>query len=328
MPQTGVQDNGPSTGNSNRRRRTLRNNASKEGGLGFIPPLGPQATFGYSSQLAQLRGDYLTKLAELTQTAKGFRSQFRLDRSNIIAARRAGLGDAANSALERGMLGSSVDVEGRSGVKADAAAALASAKAARDAGIQAAKQNKLLASNLFHSGVLATLADKRAAQAQAAAQSFQSDEFDTGAMDRSGQVDVSQLQLDLPNWYSPQLVTTGGGVTLSAPAAGALRQLNKQLGVVITGGGYRSVAAQQALDRNGDGIKDGSNGVAVAPPGQSWHNAGLAIDIAAGLRSRPDWPRIVRALRAAGWRDNVPGEPWHFSYRVGSPAGAGNPGIR
>lgn len=202
MPITepGTSNNGPNTGNTRRRRNTLRNNASKEGGLGFIPPLGPQQTFGYATQLSQLRGDYLTKLAELTQTAKGFRSQFRLDKANIIAARRQALGDASNSAIERGMLGSSVDVEGRAGVKAEAAAALAGARAAKKAGIQASKQQKLLASNLFHSGVLATLADKRAAQAAAAAQSFQNDEFDSGGGGKTGSVagDIAASQLGAP----------------------------------------------------------------------------------------------------------------------------------
>ena len=329
LSDPGTSGNGPSTGNNNRKRNTLINNSSKSnpygGGFGFpgIPPLDPYSTYNYASQLARLRSGYLQTLQGLKRTAKGAREEFRVNKADIAAAKLQGLGQATNTAIERGLLGSSIDVEGRVAVRGEAARALAEAKRLRDQTVRQAKLDRIWATTDFTTGAADLAAQQAMQQAQEAQQNFSDNLYDGPT---TGKVDTSTFTKPLPNWYNPQL-GSWNGTTLSVSALGSLQQVSKQVGVIISGGGYRSYETQAGLDTNNDGIKDGSNGVAVAPEGGSWHEVGLAVDVSSTLRSRADWPRIVRALRAAGWRDNVPGEPWHFAYRVGEAAGRGNPSI-
>lgn len=214
MPQTGVQNNGPKAGNGNRNRNTLRNNASKTSGYPGIPPLSPSGTVEFAEKLATLRGDYLTQLAQLRMDSRGARAQYRLDKANVLDARRTDLAAAANDAIERGVFGSSADIEARAGIRAEAVRALAEARSARNARVQAARQGKLLANNNYNTSVLATLADKRAAQAEAAAQSFQNDEFDSGGGGKTGNKagDIAAAQLGAPYiWADLNPVGKAGG---------------------------------------------------------------------------------------------------------------------
>jgi LAS superfamily LD-carboxypeptidase LdcB len=49
-----------------------------------------------------------------------------------------------------------------------------------------------------------------------------------------------------------------------------------------------------------------------APPGYSWHQRGLAIDVA---QASLDTPGVVIALQEAGWCQTLPGsDPGHFSF--------------
>lgn len=98
---------------------------------------------------------------------------------------------------------------------------------------------------------------------------------------------------------------SGLGVTLARPAMKSLRQIARELGLQGTdfGGGYRSPSEQSSLYAQKPGV--------AAPPGSSYHQEGLAIDLAAALQNA----RVEAALRAAGW-NQLPGEPWHWSYGV------------
>jgi len=56
----------------------------------------------------------------------------------------------------------------------------------------------------------------------------------------------------------------------------------------------------------------GPSGMAVAPPGRSPHEKGLAIDI-----QNYNDPRAVAAMNRQGLRQKVPGDPVHFSFADG-----------
>lgn len=91
------------------------------------------------------------------------------------------------------------------------------------------------------------------------------------------------------------------GVTLARPAARSLAGIFRP-GMDI-GGGYRSPGEQSSLYASKPGV--------AAPPGSSYHQEGLAIDLASQFQK----PRWERQLAAAGW-NQLPGEPWHWSYGV------------
>lgn len=98
----------------------------------------------------------------------------------------------------------------------------------------------------------------------------------------------------------PRLVTDYG-VTLARPAMRSLRSIFGNRDIDL-GGGYRT-AQEQA----------GMNPALAAPVGQSYHQEGLAIDLAAAFQ-KAKWER---ALAQAGWNRFSPqGEPWHWSYGV------------
>ena len=93
-------------------------------------------------------------------------------------------------------------------------------------------------------------------------------------------------------------------------------------GITLTGGGYRSAAAQIQIRRN-NGCPDVYRSPAsacsppTARPGQSMHEQGLAIDFqcnGALIRSRngPCWSWLVANAARFGFR-NLPAEPWHWS---------------
>lgn len=124
-----------------------------------------------------------------------------------------------------------------------------------------------------------------------------------------GGVNLATFQKPLPDWYRPQLVTWQG-VTLQVDAMRALQRASRMVGVPITGGGFRSHARQVQLYQQKPGL--------AAPPGYSYHEVGLAIDVdIQRLKALGLWERARRALLAVGFRQFDPkGEPWHFSYVV------------
>lgn len=108
-------------------------------------------------------------------------------------------------------------------------------------------------------------------------------------------------QVDVLGPDDPRLVSRYG-VTLARPAMRSLVDIFGNRNVDI-GGGYRSPGEQASLYANKPGV--------AAPPGSSYHQEGLAIDLAAAFQKA----RWERQLAAAGW-NRLPGEPWHWSYGV------------
>lgn len=111
-------------------------------------------------------------------------------------------------------------------------------------------------------------------------------------------VDVLQ-----PN--DPRLVTRFG-VTLAKPAMHSLADIVQQLGYHgDVGGGYRSPQGQADIYAQKPGL--------AAPPGSSYHQEGLALDLASALQNA----QASKLFQQAGWNQFSPsGEPWHWSYGV------------
>src|SRR6266545_810979 len=166
-------DNGPRAGRSTgRQRNTLMNNASK----GYnIPAVPPGSAVGYGNQLGTLQMQLFQRLADIAAQQGGLRGQFLQQRAGLIAQRKQGIVDVQNSMLDRGVLGSSVDVTGRTKVRAATEQGIQAAWQQRQEGLLGLQRERLGAQNEYYSGVFNIMAQRRAEQAQMANQSFLQD---------------------------------------------------------------------------------------------------------------------------------------------------------
>ena len=130
-----------------RNRNTVVNNASHGAGMP-APPVSPGSAVSAGDQMAQGTYQYLQQLALLKQQAAMLRGQRRQSIADARATRVQEMAGTVNSALDRGILNSSVDLAGRAGVIANQAAA------------------KVQAQQQFAQGMLATKMDTLDAQAQ------------------------------------------------------------------------------------------------------------------------------------------------------------------
>lgn len=111
-----------------------------------------------------------------------------------------------------------------------------------------------------------------------------------------------------------QLASIGAGQRLYRPVARWFTRMTAAAGTagirLTPTSGYRDVAQQRRLY---DLYRSGRGNLA-APPGHSNHGWGLSVDI--DVRSDP---HALRWLHANGSRfgffNDVPGEPWHWTYR-------------
>jgi hypothetical protein len=108
---------------------------------------------------------------------------------------------------------------------------------------------------------------------------------------------------------------TRHGVTMVKPALNDLSRASKELGLEktlfknVSGEGFRTRDEQEAAYADfiaGDGNR-------AAPPGQSMHEAGRAIDIDSNYLAQH--PELLDWLDRAGWVNAVPEEPWHWEYQ-------------
>lgn len=113
-----------------------------------------------------------------------------------------------------------------------------------------------------------------------------------------------ELEFNLPTTGN---LTTVGGVTLIAPAMWALLAAQSDYGSPILPyvvSSYRSYAQQAALYAE---YVNGTGNLA-APPGQSNHETGTALDITAINNA------IAPTMAKYGWIRDVPSEAWHFHW--------------
>lgn len=114
---------------------------------------------------------------------------------------------------------------------------------------------------------------------------------------------------DLPGKYG-NLVDPKQGPGDLRLQAGALQSLHGILPLsAVLPGSYRSHEQQANLYA--------SDQQRYAPPGKSLHEYGLAIDVNTGFLS--EHPEVRQQLINAGWYQERPDEPWHFSYGFFSP---------
>ncbi|MGZ4786058.1 MAG: D-alanyl-D-alanine carboxypeptidase family protein [Acidimicrobiales bacterium] len=126
----------------------------------------------------------------------------------------------------------------------------------------------------------------------------------------------------------PIALTTVGGITVASSIAsqvGALLSAASSAGFHLGGGGYRDSASQIALRRAHCGTSDyaiyempaSQCHPPTAPPGQSMHERGLAIDFTnngslINSHSEPVWQWLSANAGRFGLQ-NLPSEPWHWS---------------
>jgi hypothetical protein len=115
-----------------------------------------------------------------------------------------------------------------------------------------------------------------------------------------------------PSCTPPSKLETFQGVTLEPQAMQAFKKAESLAGRRIeVVQSYRSCAAQALACQRVCGDSAGCPGT-CAEPGTSYHQRGKAIDV---TRASLDAPRVMAALRKAGWCQSVPeSDPGHFSF--------------
>jgi hypothetical protein len=105
---------------------------------------------------------------------------------------------------------------------------------------------------------------------------------------------------------------TRRGVTLLPEAMEAFVEAERLAGTRIeVVESFRSCREQARACRRICGNPRGCPGQ-CAPPGLSWHQRGLAVDISEGSLANP---AVVEALEGTGWGQSVPvNDPGHFSF--------------
>ncbi len=167
-------DNGPRAGrNRGRFRNTLLNNASK---APVPPPLvSPSSATAYGGQLATLQSTLAARLAALRAQKGLIQGQFRMERAAVRSEQVAGMASAVNQALERGIVGSSIDAAQRIGVEAQAATGISAAIQARVQGLLGLRASRIEAANEYYTGIYDVQARKAAEQAELATQALMND---------------------------------------------------------------------------------------------------------------------------------------------------------
>lgn len=176
--------NGPRAGRGTRRaNNTLAHNASKTsltppsgaGGAVPPPPVSPDSAAAYAGQMSALQLQLAQRLAAGRAQRGILQGQFRMDKAGIRADEIAGLSAAEGDAADRGVLGSSADLQQRIGVQSQAAAGVNQAIQSKVQGILGIKLDRIAATNDYYTGVFDIAARKAAEQANAANQAFLQD---------------------------------------------------------------------------------------------------------------------------------------------------------
>jgi hypothetical protein len=110
----------------------------------------------------------------------------------------------------------------------------------------------------------------------------------------------------------PDDVVTRRNVTLTRDAMAAFVEAESSLEFEIdVVESYRSCREQRAACEAICGSRRGCPGL-CAPPGLSWHQRAMAIDV---TQEMLDTPGVIEALEAAGWCQSLPAsDPGHFSF--------------
>lgn len=181
-------NNGPRVGASHgRNRQTLVNRASH---------IDPSTALSLGSAEASAKYNLLQQLALLRQQRAQVKSQYGV---GLAQARQQRLGDvtsAANSAAERGLVGSSVDASGRAGAFTQFATTQAGLRADKASGLLGLKQQAVGARGDYSMQMAQIAAQRAMAQAQARAQQqLQAAQEAQAAQAASGYGDLASMLL-------------------------------------------------------------------------------------------------------------------------------------
>lgn len=164
--------NGPRAGRSTgRQRNTLINNASRVP----PPPVSPGSAVAFGGQLAAAQMTLAQRLAAIRAQKGIIQGQFRMERAGVKSQAIAGISGAVNAALEAGTVGSSFDLEQRTGVRAEQAAGVQAAIQSRLQGLLGLRLERLGAVNEFYTTQFDIQARRAAEQAELANQAFLQD---------------------------------------------------------------------------------------------------------------------------------------------------------
>lgn len=164
-----------------RSNNTLIHNRSKYAPPNFLngpaPLLPPAVTYGYSAQLAGLQTQFAGALALKKAMIAQARSDATLARQQARSEAVAGMAGAVNTALDRGLLGSSIDAGNRAAVLARLGEARQGIVADRAAQVAQARLQGLQALGQFYLGAGQLAAQQGLEQAQLAIQQYQADQL-------------------------------------------------------------------------------------------------------------------------------------------------------
>lgn len=110
----------------------------------------------------------------------------------------------------------------------------------------------------------------------------------------------------------PEDVRRRDGVTLTGAAMEAFRAAESRVGHdIVVVQSYRTCREQALACERICGSRRGCPGL-CAPPGLSWHQRALAIDV---TKDMLDTPGVIEALTGEGWCQPLPSsDPGHFSF--------------
>jgi hypothetical protein len=154
-----------------RATNTLRNNKARY--VNGMPALGPAAVAGLSSQMQGLTTNLAGAMALQKASIGAAKGTFTLAQQQARAAELQGVQSAQADALDRGMLGSSQDLENRAGAVAGFAGAKNANIAARAQAIEQAKYAGNQAIGEYYTGVGQVQADAASKQAELAIAAYQ-----------------------------------------------------------------------------------------------------------------------------------------------------------
>jgi hypothetical protein len=164
----------------------LRNNATKykyNYGSPVTPQLSPSTTYGFGTQIAGLQQQYAGALAlKKMQVAQANAAALQA-RQAAGAQERTDMAGAVNSALDRGLVGSSIDTSQRASVLAALAANKASIAGDRAAAIGQAQTGALQAAGQYYLGLGQAQAQQAFQQEELAIQQYQNDQL-TGVLQK------------------------------------------------------------------------------------------------------------------------------------------------
>ena len=171
-------------GGDGRIRNTLANAIGKNagslgpqllssGGGAALPALTPAQNAAYYNQLGGLYSQYQTTLAGLRSQRMGLKANAAVARQGARAQGITNLAAAENSSIERGVTGSSADLQGRAAVKGQTASDIAATNAQLYQGLSALQNQKAQAAVGLYQGVAGLQSQAAAQQEEQLAQQLQ-----------------------------------------------------------------------------------------------------------------------------------------------------------